>query len=48
MTEEKANQFLAELERLCDKYGAYCDLDIKKRPRLEHITATLNVKIKSA
>jgi hypothetical protein len=37
--------FIAELETLCEKYKAHCDLTLKKKPFLEHICAVVNVKI---
>ena len=45
MNESTAKEFLDKLEALCGEYGIWCDITIKKRPRLEHAEVKVNVKV---
>lgn len=45
MNEASALSFLGKLERLCEDHGAYCDIFLKKNPKLSHIKTEINIKI---
>ena len=45
MNESTAKEFLNKLEALCGSYGIWCDMSIKKRPRLEHADVKISVKV---
>lgn len=45
MIEQQALAFLAQLETLCEKAGAYCDISLKKKPKLEHVRVEINIKV---
>ena len=47
MIEQQATAFLAQIETLCEKAGAYCDISLKKKPKLEHVKIEINVKVDS-
>ena len=45
MNESTAKEFLDKLETLCGSYGIWCDMNIKRRPRLEHAEVKISVKV---
>ena len=45
MNESTAKEFLDKLETLCGSYDIWCDMSIKKRPRLEHVDVKISVKV---
>jgi uncharacterized protein YsxB (DUF464 family) len=48
MTEQAAMGFVAELEKLCEQYHAYCKLELTKKPKLELVCATVSLKVDGA
>lgn len=41
----QANMLLARIEKACEETGAHCEILLKKKPRLEHITIQINAKV---
>lgn len=45
MKVDDAQALMAQVQTLCEKYGAFCDVVIKNRPYLEHVCMTINAKV---
>ena len=45
MRESQAVEFMAEVQRLCFKYGAYCSVLTQSKPTLEHVKIEITAKV---
>ena len=45
MNEQKATEFMFEVEKLCKKYRVFCELTTKSKPHLEFVEVRITAKV---
>ena len=45
MNQQKLTEFMADVQRLCDKYHVYCEMTTKAKPKLEYVEVRLQAKV---